>query len=89
METKPIIKAAAVITLTLTLRPRAVDYEEGGSVHTEKVTVTETYAERDTPKLGPPLNCLHKYTLNKTKKKDVFHQFSFDPYSTNTIAKII
>lgn len=68
--------------------PRAVDYEEGGSVQTEKVTATETYAERDTPKLAPPLNCLHKYTLNKTKKKDVFHQFSFDPYSTGTIVKI-
>lgn len=42
---------------------------------------------KNTPELDPFLNCLHKYTLNKTKQRGVFHQFSFDPYSLDTIVK--
>lgn len=78
--------------------PIATDHAEvgtimDGTIYTGKIIATLTYAkererEKYTLKLDPFLNCLHKYTLNKGKQNDVFHQFSFDPSSIDTRAKI-
>lgn len=56
------------------------------TVYTENMVAIKTHCLRREEKiynfkLDPSLNCLQKYTLNQTKQKDVFHQFSFDPYS--------